>query len=517
MRFNTAGPCLADRHYVLPPLARLPEAKERVEAGDYFVVHAPRQTGKTTTLRALAQQLTAEGNFAAVYFSCEAGEAFGSDPQAAEAIVLDRLWAAIARDLPAALRSPAWPEVSPGTRLVAGLSAWCATCPRPVVLVVDEIDALQGDSLRTVLRQLRDGFATRPSHAPHSVILCGLRDVRDYKDAAGSEGRLGTSSPFNIKVASLRLGNFTAEDVANLLVQHTGATGQVFEPDAVEAVFHFTQGQPWLVNALAAEIVEKLAVGGEPITAERVDRAKENLILRRETHLDSLVSKLHEPRVRRVMVPVLDGDSLLDDLTYDDDASYVRDLGLIAPNLPLRVANPIYREVIVRVLSTSAQAMVRDEPRAFVLPDGRLNFPSLLRAFGAFWGEHGGALAPRMAWHEVGHQLVFMAFLQRIVNGGGYIDREYGVGRGRIDLLIRWPWSEGLQREAIELKVWRQGRPDPLTKGLVQLEEYLVRFGLDRGTLVIFDRRDGVPEPEHRVGFEAATTPGGRSVVVMRA
>ena len=80
------------------------------------------------------------------------------------------------------------------------------------------------------------------------------------------------------------------------------------------------------------------------------------------------------------------------------------------------------------------------EPRSFVLPDGRLAFRRLLREFAAFWQEHGEVLAAGLPYHEVAPQLVLMAYLQRVVNGGGMIDREYGVGRGRIDLLVRWPY-----------------------------------------------------------------------------
>lgn len=122
-----------------------------------------------------------------------------------------------------------------------------------------------------------------------------------------------------------------------------------------------------------------------------------------------------------------------------------------------------------------------------------------------------------MRYHETAPQLVLMAYLQRIVNGGGYIDREYGIGMGRIDLLIRKPYGEGnLQREAMELKVWRPETKDPLDDGLRQLGEYLDRLGLDSGTLVIFDRRHNAPPIPERIEFSTAQTPGGHPVTVLR-
>jgi hypothetical protein len=127
-------------------------------------------------------------------------------------------------------------------------------------------------------------------------------------------------------------------------------------PDALERAFGCSQGQPWLTNALAREIIEKIGVPPPTaITVEHVDEAKERLILARATHLDSLAPKLSEPRVRRVIEPLIAGDLPEVDDTYDDNVRYVQDLGLVAPNYPIRVANSIYREVIVRVLGAGTE------------------------------------------------------------------------------------------------------------------------------------------------------------------
>ncbi|MGH3680601.1 MAG: ATP-binding protein [Natronosporangium sp.] len=524
--FNTAGPCNPERHYMLPPEPRLPDARALIDEGQYFVVHAPRQTGKTTTLSAIARTLTAEGRYLALHFSCETAEPAGDDYLAAQRAVLGAIGeAARIERLPDELQPPRpWPDADPEQRLFTGLSAWAANSPRLLVLFFDEIDALRGESLRSVLRQLRDGSRSRPDAFPASVVLCGLRDVRDYKAASGGDPtRLGTSSPFNIKVASLRIGDFTPAEVRELYAQHTAETGQPFTDEAVDLAFTYTQGQPWLVNALAREITREMAVPAPaPITAEHVDQAKERLILARATHLDSLVARLQEPRVRRVVAPLISGELATTDETYDDDVAYLRDLGLLAPTRPLAIANPIYREVIVRVMGARTEDVVVDDPRSFVLPDGRLDFGKLLREFAAFWRQHGEVLVRGAFYHEAAPQLVIMAYFHRIVNGGGYIDREYGVGRGRIDLLVRWPYTGGngkraWQREAVELKVWRPARPDPLEEGLRQLDDYLDRLDLDRGTLVVFDWRDEAAPHAERTRFEDAATPSGRPVTLLRA
>ncbi|HEX6473117.1 MAG TPA: ATP-binding protein, partial [Streptosporangiaceae bacterium] len=227
--FNTAGPCFPDWHYMLPPEPRLPEARHLIERGQYFVVHAPRQTGKTTTLLALAEELTAEGRYAALYFSCERAEAAGDDDVRAQLDILAAIREARGfQSWPVELDPPEnWPDAAPGSLLSAGLSVWAQRCPRPLVLFFDEIDALRGRSLISVLRQLRGGFTGRRQDFPHSVVLCGLRDVRDYKAAAGGDpNRLGTASPFNVKAESFRLGDFTFDQVVELYGQHTTVTGQ---------------------------------------------------------------------------------------------------------------------------------------------------------------------------------------------------------------------------------------------------------------------------------------------------
>jgi len=145
-----------------------------------------------------------------------------------------------------------------------------------------------------------------------------------------------------------------------------------------------------------------------------VEEAKERLILARATHLDSLVARLEEPRVRRVIEPLLAG-TLEGVTSYEDDFAYVRDLGLVAANGSVRVANPIYREVIVRVLALPVERRVDAEAKTFVGQDRRLNLNLLLAEFTSFWREHGEALATGIAYPEAAPQLVLMAYLHRVV------------------------------------------------------------------------------------------------------
>jgi hypothetical protein len=512
--FNTAGPCRPDWHYMQPATERLPNLDRLIAQRSFFVVHAPRQVGKTTAMLALAKQLTASGQYAAVMVSAEVGAPFAQNIGAAEAAILGAWRDEIAFRLPPDLQPPLWPPGDPGQAIRSALQAWAQACPRPIVLLIDEIDSLRDEALISVLRQLRHGYPNRPQGFPQSVGLIGLRDVRDYKVASGGSEYLNTASPFNVKVKSLTMRNFNAEEVAALYQQHTQETGQAFTSEAIALAFNLTQGQPWLVNALAKEIVEELVPDPKiAVTPDHIRTAKEILIQRQDTHLDSLAERLRENRVRAIIEPMLAGQELGE--TPNEDRQYLVDLGLLQrdPSGGLVIANPIYREVLPRVLAQGPQDSLPSISPSWLKPNGEMDIDALLQAFLAFWLQHGEPLLKSASYPEIAPHLVLMAFLHRVVNGGGTLEREYAIGRDRMDLCLRY----GTITLGIELKVWRTGRADPLKAGLQQIDGYLARLGQESGWLVIFDRRQTALPIEERLTTELAKTESDRAITVIRA
>ena len=512
--FNTAGPCKPELHYMLSPLKRLPELQRLIDQPFYFVLHAPRQVGKTTLISTLAQELTKNGKYVAAVLSMEMGAPFGDNIGEAETTILSDWKAWAERFLPKQVQPPPWPLAPMGAKIRLALKAWSEAIDLPLVVFLDEIDSLQGNTLLSILRQLRSGYPSRPQDFPWALGLIGMRDVRDYKIASGGSDRLHAASPFNIKVKSLTLQNFTKEDVFELLAQHTHDTGQVFLPEALERIYYLTQGQPWLVNALAKELVEELVPDPtQAITLAHIDTAKEILIKRQDTHLDGLAERLREDRVRRVIEPILSGDIM--PLVSDDDLRFVVDLGLCrkSPLGGFEIANPIYKEVIPRVLANGPQTTLPQFQPTWLDEKGKLDAQKLLTSFLSFWRQHGGALQESAPYREIAPHLVLMAYLHRVVNGGGTIDREYAIGSRRMDLCVTYKGT----KLGIELKVWREKQKDPKQEGLEQLDSYLSGLGLDTGWLVIFDARAHEAPLSERVSAEQATSPSGRNVTLIRA
>ena len=504
--FNTEGPVDRGIHYCVPPLERVDrdELLHLIRRRKYFILHAPRQTGKTSTLKALADTLNATGEYLCVYANFEVGQTAREDVPRAMRVLLGQLARRAERMLHDTfvrdVRLNVLDEHGGDGALNETLARWAGAREKPLVLLIDEIDSLEGDSLISVLRQLRAGYDERPAGFPQSVILCGVRDVRDYRIYSSSQGtNVAGGSAFNIKAESLRLGDFTEDEVRALLGQHTAETGQEFEAAAVERIWELTAGQPWLVNALALQACFKDRAGRDrsrSIGVSAIDRARETLVRKRVTHLDQLANQLSEERVRRVVMPMLAGSVDWDYSVRDLD--YVRDLGLVAAQGRVRMANPIYAEVIPRELTAAQESGLESlvSPSWYVDEDGRLDLPKLLGAFQGYFREHSESWVQRYGHREAGPQLVLHAYLHRVVNSGGRITREYAVARGRTDLLVEWPRpGETLAslpiRHVIECKVvsGRSGLESVIRQGREQTARYMDRCGAESGHLVVFDMR----------------------------
>ena len=504
--FNTEGPMRPDDHYTIPPLDRMDveELLGLIRGKRYFVLHAPRQTGKTSALLALRDLLNGgeAGDFRCVDVNVEVGQVARDDTARGMRAILSSL-ATSARllgdDFPRRVWLDILQQAGPDEALKDLLVEWCLANPTPLVLLVDEIDSLVGDTLLSVLRQLRAGYEQRPEAFPQSVVLCGVRDIRDYRIRSSTGEVIAGGSPFNVAAKSLRLGDFTEAETRALVAQHTEETGQRFSPAALDAVWTQTQGQPWLVNALCAGACFDDKAGRDrsrPIEEDAIYAAREELILARRTHLDQLAHKLEEERVRRVVEPILNGSEARH---HARDLEYVRDLGLLAPDSPPRIANPIYAEVVPRELGYVLQDSLDLQAAWYVDGAGRLDMTKLLTAFRTFFGEHSEHWLGRFAdYPEAGPQLILQAYLQRVVNGGGRIEREYGLGRGRTDLLVLWPREAGQpsdlwERFVVECKLLRDSDRKSLARtienGVEQTLRYMAKCQAEEGHLVLIDRR----------------------------
>jgi len=484
--FNTAGPCIPSDHYMVPTVNNLAIFKKLIENKRYFILHAPRQTGKTTLMLQLMEHLNQEGKYIALYVNIETAQPWRNQIAKVNQTIVNEFKIKARIYLPKQLQPAPECFEDSANGFANFLTLWCLQLPKPLVVLMDEVDALIGDGLLSVLRQLRNGYSQRPKAFPHALCLIGLRDIRDYRIYSDStQNYVIGGSAFNIKDKSIRLNDFTYEQVKDLYAQHTQASGQAFTNPAIKHIYHLTQGQPWLVNALGRELCfEEQAIDwNKKVNKADVDNAAEILIKRRDVHLDQLADKLTEPRVARIIESILVGEDNAEEFLTEDQ-QYLIDLGLIRKGTyGLEIANSIYREIIPRELTATRQEMLGIDPNWYVKPDGKLDIEKLLSTYIEFYKQHSEMVTKRSTYIEAAHHLLFMAWLQRIVNGGGQISREYAAGLGRLDLCIEFAG----ERFAFELKL---SKKTALSDGKKQLFDYLERLSLESGWLIIFSRNE---------------------------
>jgi hypothetical protein len=512
----------------------VPDVDNLISGEEYFVLYAPCQSGKTTSMKAYVNSINAEGRYYALYCNLET---VSGNPELATAlaaivgVVKKSLSESEVEELRASWRrlppfdhsnpygrpgaeppadeSPDRPPLITPTVIIGTLQALCKGLSKELVIFFDEADCLSGEILISFLRQLRAGYMDMDTIPfPRSIALIGLRNIRDYKAQVRPDlETLGTGSPFNIITEALTLANFTLSEVGSLYAQHTEAARQRFEPEAVERVMFWTDGQPWLVNALAREVVEKILKWdySRPVTLELIDQAAEAIKLSRSTHIDSLMARLHEPRVRRIMEPVLSGSELGDGI--DDDLDYCLEIGLIKKREGdiYAPANLIYADVMVRTLTRDVQRIIPKEFEGrFIGPDG-LDITGLLKSFQDYWAVNSDAMSNRISYKQCDAQFSLHGYLQRVFNGRVQMIKECATGGGRVDICAVFQD----RRYPIELKMRSSGRSK--AERLAQILRYMDVCRAQEGWLVVFDRDSKKPWSK-KLTWRTETLPGDLTV-----
>ena len=513
--FNTTGPCNPDDHYMLPPEHRLVGAQlhRYINHKLYWVLHAPRQTGKTTFLLSWMRKINSGDEAVACYVSVETCQGISDADRAMPAIceAIKRY----ARNFGVPI--PVSDDVVSISMLSNILCHWSdLVAPKPLIVLFDEVDVLHGEAMISFLRQLRDGFVDRGIGAfPVSVVLVGMRDLKDYITASKEGIAPNPGSPFNIKEDSAILSNFNKQDIADLFAQRTVENGQQITQEALDYVFEQSQGQPWIVNSLfkraTMRILDEQSI--ETITLRHIEQAREQMIMARETHLDALAERLKDPRIHRVVQPILTGDTGSNLDPNHPDLILAMDLGLVKWDMDrgFMIANPVYEDILTRTLNSVYFAQVPSPSSwRWQTPDGRLDMDALMQEFQDFWRNHSEIWEQWTKYTEAFPHLLLMAFMQRVVNGGGRIEREYATGRGRMDLAVEYKGEWNI----VEIKLLRTGRSfdQVRAEGIKQVKRYFDTFvppvgyhkNVQNVYLIIFDRRsdDVKPSWNERITWE---------------
>lgn len=490
-RFTLHGACEPALHHRLDPLARLPDAHRLLTSGAACALRAPPAGGRTTHLLALAERLAADGH-PIVWLPGAALDLDPADLTYAEHALLDRLRHAAER-APAELRPAGWRSGGPWQCLAVALDDWRRAIPRPPVVIVDDLDRLA----RPVAGLLRAQLAT----ASVPVVIAGVDDPR-----GADPYRLGRGAP------TLRVPAFDAAEVEALYRQHAEATGQRFTPDAAQRAAAWSGGHPWLVTAIAQEIVEGLAVEGA-VDARHVDRAAARLLAAWPAWLEGLARALDRAAVARVLWPLLVG-AVPEGPTVAADLDAAWAAGLVTAD-GARAAGALPLAAAIRLAAAGLDRrlpLVGDCRR----PDGGFDLPRAMSAFSSAWKSRGARIVAEHVRPDHAPVLAAASLMNRLLPpGAGRWTAAFGLGH--LALRIELPLAaRSRQRAALIIKVRRPGEPQPLEDGLAAVDRALHGEAEGEGALILFDgRQPGTTLPGGaRLAWEQS--PAGREVVVVR-
>ena len=496
--FNTTGPCNPEDHYMLPPAERLVGAQLHRYIRDklYWVLHAPRQTGKTTFLHSWAREINTLGEAVACYVTIESCQ--GITDRSEAMVTINKAICAFSKN--AGLPIPELPFDQTEFLLHKTLQKWSElVAPKPLVVLFDETDVLEGEPLIAFLRQLRGGFAERGvGKFPISIAMVGMMDLKDYITMAKGGMPVNPGSPFNIKADSVTIGYFNLDNIKNLFAQRTGETGQKITEEALNYVWDQSQGQPWIVNNLFQRATMRILDEDnfETVTLEHIMEAREQMIMARETHLDTLGNRLGNPKIKHVIESILTGNNDPMMGRTNPDVELITDLGLIKwdNTTGFTISNPIYEEILTRYLNSGYHDNLPSPSSwKWQKADGTLDMDNLLKEFQIFWQRNSEIWEQKSDYTEAFPHLLLMAFLQRVLNGGGKMEREAAAGRGRMDLLIEYQNKKYI----IEIKLIHSwDNPEQIREeGIRQVIMYRDKIDFNAPAyLVIFDRRESVKD-----------------------
>ncbi|MDR1164912.1 MAG: hypothetical protein LBO66_03405 [Deltaproteobacteria bacterium] len=548
-RFNTTGPCVPSEHYLSPALIRVPDIAKLIDEKYYFIIRSPRQSGKTTFLLALEDNINKGDKYYALYCSLEALDNVSNVETAMEKVVI-QINDSLKESPSPNLRKLCFPEGAlpqdDFTLIVRNtLNYICLNLDRDLVVLFDEADCLSPQALIPFLRQIRQGFNQRSKSAgakfPRSLAIVGARDVRDcFTKEKRAEKAIDFNSLFNISEGALSVADFSIDEISALYGQLTAATGQEFAPQALERAWYWTEGQAWLVNALAKEIIETRLQGdySRTITGEDFDQAAQSLLSREPVHLLSLKERVNEPKIRRVLEAVINGADSIPVEIPPADLKYAADLGILKKNAlddsAFRPANPIYWDMILRTISSSLHSALKNVTSpgfAQRWMDGeKLDMNGLLRAFQSYWRENAVkislnyAMESRLATsvndaldyygYSTDKNPVFDDLRESVKKTFADMANE-AVAHLAFIAFARWalkgqddltPWELALGMTGVDIPVNRRKRLYPLDIGLKgslnrekmmeRLENYMDRHGVSEGWLVVFNLDFNTPWSE---------------------
>ena len=503
-KFNTTAVCIPSKHYMVDISDKVVEIKKFIDDGKYFTINRARQYGKTTTINALTNALQEEYEMISLDFQGIDRDVFqtgGNFAQGMARLLLDRCEfddLEIPEEYKKELSDlndmdPARARMDVLFRI---LRRWCKTSPKPVVLIIDEVDSASNNQVfLDFLAGLRLQYIDRNakgSPAFQSVILAGVTDVKHLKSKIRDEDQHKVNSPWNI----------AADFDIDMSLSEAGIRGMLDEYDAdhhtgmdtaemARYIREYTSGYPFLASRICERIDTDVCKVMEPEqawTLAGIDEAVKLILSENNTLFQSITGKLNNfPELRESIRSILMEGTRVSYSAQQDAIVQLEMYGLIRNDQnTVRISNRIFETMLYNLflsdeeLNNNVFSRESELAKNRFVTDGRLNMRLIMERFIATYTEVYGPLTDRFREKDGREQ--FLMYLRPIINGTGnyYIEAETRDQR-RTDVIVDYLG----QRYIIELKIWHGERYN--AEGERQISDYLDHYNLSTGYMLSFN------------------------------
>lgn len=522
--FGTRGRVYPDKHYVVPRTEEIEDFNKRIKQGQYIVLFAPRQTGKTTFFRFAVEKLMAEDP---EYFPIQLN--FEEYEQYSKTEFYASFYREIHKEIERVMQKRGY---SPTDHLKHFLTKTEITdhvsmreffeklyslldkqnvVVNKVVLIIDEFDAIPKSVVKDFLHSLRHIYLSDEEQCPHSVTIVGVKSITQLNYDR-------SISPFNIQ-DDFNLSNFSLEEIKELFSQYTDEVGQDFAADVIETLHKQTSGQPFLVNRFAQILTDEMGIPKtETIAMEHFLAAHDQMLQEQNTNIQHLLTNIRrDQRFKDILMKIASYER---GVPYNLDNEIINELtmyGVIrrSSDRMCQIVNPIYQHRIMQAFKPVINGLEQEyfpedadiDFIDYLNPSGEIELEALLDNFKDFIARAGFRIlqVPETPQEYVGQNLLYAYLDQfvRIVKADMFL--EVQTGRGRIDLLI----IHNKRKYIVETKIWEGERY--YKSGKKQLVAYLKSEKSAEGYYVVFDHRRN---PESRVESETLEGVTVRSYII---
>ena len=502
-RFNTTAVCIPSKHYMVNLSERVKEIKKLVVDGKYFTINRARQYGKTTTIKALTEDLKLDYDVISLDFQKISAASFKTEEKFVQSLCRQILARRKSLPIPGAVKEELQEYISRKENkavldeLFSSLAEWCEESEKPVVLIIDEVDtATNNQVFLDFLAQLRADYLEREDDpekkAFQSVILAGVTDVKHIRSKIRPEDEHKENSPWNI----------AADFTIDMSLSENGIKGMLDEYEAdhhtgmdtaaiAKSIRDYTNGYPFLVSRICQlldEEVGKTMSLSDAWTESGIDEAVKLLLAENNTLFQTLTKNLNTfPEFKAAIRSILMEGTKLSWNGQQDAIVQMQMYGLVRnEHNTVRVANRIFETMLYNLfisdeeLKSNVFSKEGEYAKNQFVIDGKLNMQLILERFIETYTQICGPLVERFKEKDGREQ--FLLYLKPIINGtGNYYIEAQTRDQTRTDVIVDYLGKQYI----IELKIWRGERYN--AEGEKQISEYLDYWNLNTGYMLSFN------------------------------